>query len=93
MPAATSVANDSNGEVYVVDQGRWRIFRVTVNGAVSKIGSGFRGPVGMAFDADDSGYVIEVGNSGVKKFSLSNVRQATSDLESSCFANPLTIPD
>ena len=67
--------------------------KVTPNGAVSKIGSGFRDPVGIAFDADDNGYVIEVGNSGVRKFSLSNVRQITTDLASSCFVNPLTVPD
>jgi hypothetical protein len=91
--AATSLANDSGGEVYVVDQGRWQILKVTLNGAVSRIGSGFRDPVGLAFDAHDSGYVIEVGNSGVKKFSLSNVRQTAADLEGSCSANPLTVAD
>jgi streptogramin lyase len=90
---ATALANDSAGNVYVVDQGRWQIFKVTPDGAVFKIGSGFRDPVGITFDPNDSAYVIEVGNSGVKKFSPSNVGQTTTDLKSSCFANPLTVPD
>jgi len=90
---ATAFASDSAGDLYVVDGGRWQILSLTIDGIGSKIGSGFKNPVGIAFDAQDNAYVIEGRNSAVKMFPISSVRQTTADLGRSCFANPLDYPD
>ena len=83
------VAFDSNGNLYVSDSGKHRIFKMTPSGATSLVAgtgrAGFSGdggpagtamlalPSGLAVDADGNVYVADCGNNRVRKISLAGI--------------------
>jgi len=71
----TSVALDSNGNLFLADEWLNRITKFTKDGEfITKwgtAGSGdgeLKGPAGLAIDADDNVFVVDSGNNRVQKF-------------------------
>jgi sugar lactone lactonase YvrE len=65
------IAADPAGNLYIIDNDHWLVWKYTPSGAWSTIGSGYNRPSGLAVDAKGNLYVADFGNDRVLKVSQS----------------------